>query len=199
MPNPDPYKALQKSLDWQQGVPELPGVQGRVYYLSKGSIGSWPKLPVDSAGRPTSAAYAGDFTLLGESKWLAIDVMPDKSKLTSDAQGELPSQTQLNKLELLHPSVGPEATAASAYLNNSDNVFLVQDMKGRWRVVGSPYYMTKTTVTQDNGQGPTGTASTTIAVEATDLVAAPFYTGTIVTEAGTIVTKTGGINPKSAA
>jgi hypothetical protein len=45
---------------------------------------------------------------------------------------------------------------------------------------------TKTTVAQDLGQGATGTTSTTINAEATDVVPAPFYEGTIETEDGTI-------------
>ena len=52
--------------------------------------------------------------------------------------------------------------------------------------MGSEKWITKTTVAQDNGQGPTGSTSTTISVEATDEVPAPFYMGTIVTEDGTI-------------
>ena len=87
---------------------------------------------------------------------------------------------------MVHPGVGAEATAAAAYLNNSDNVFIVEDMKGNYRVVGSEKWETKTTVAQDLGQGATGTASTTISVEATDECPAPFYSGSIVTEDGTI-------------
>ena len=82
--------------------------------------------------------------------------------------------------------MGPEASAASAYLNNSDNVFVVEDMKGNFRIVGSERWMTKTTVAQDNGQGATGTTSTTISVEATDEIPSPFYVGTLDTEEGVI-------------
>ena len=130
--------------------------------------------------------YRHGFVLVADAKWKFIDILPDKSQLTSEPQGELPSQTQLNKLTAVHPGVGPEAAAAAAYLNNSDNVFLVQDMRGNWRVVGSEKWLTKTTVNQDNGQGPTGTTSTTINVEASDEVPAPFYTGAIEAEDGTI-------------
>ena len=177
---------LQKSLGWCQGTPELPGVRRRAYYLSKGQIVTWPQLPRDTKGRATSADLTGFFELKADQKWLAIDILPDKSQLQSDPQGELPSMTQLNKLTLVHPGVGAEAAAAAAYINNNDNVFLVQDMKGNWRVVGSEKWLTKSTVAQDNGQGATGTTSTTIAVEATDEVPAPFYHGTIETEDGNI-------------
>lgn len=179
-------KNLQKSLDWCMGTPELPGIQRKLYYISKSMVVQWPQLPRDENGRVTGTELTGNFTLQADAKFHHIIILPEKSQLTSDAQGEAPSQTQLNKLVAVHPSVGKEATDASAYMNNEDNVFVVQDMKGKWRVVGSPKWTTKTTITQDNGQGATGTTATTINVEATDEVASPFYTGTLTTEEGEI-------------
>lgn len=177
---------IQKSLGWCQGTPELPGVKRRIYYISKGDIVEWPALSRDANGRITSAQYSGSFTLKADSKWKYIDILPDKSQLTSEPQGELPSQTQLNKLVAVHPGVGLRASAAAAYINNYDNVFLVEDMKGFFRVVGCDKWQTKSTVNQDLGQGPTGSTSTTINVEATDECPAPFYFGLIETEEGDI-------------
>lgn len=177
---------IQRSLAWCEGTPELPGIKRKAYYTNKSNIAQWPTLTHDANGRLTSAAYTGSFTLVADATWKYIEFIPTKSQLTSEAQGEYPSQTQLNKLVMVHPGVGSEATAAAAYLNNSDNVFIVEDMKGNYRVVGSEKWETKTTVAQDLGQGATGTASTTISVEATDECPAPFYSGSIVTEDGTI-------------
>ena len=169
------------------GMPELPGIRRRIYYLSKDQIAAWPPYNRDVNSRRTkTAVLTGNFTLVADAKWKYIDILADKSQLTSEAQGEIPSQTQLNKLVAVHPGVGPEASAAACYLNNSDNVFIVQDSKGYYRVVGSEKWITKTTVVQDNGQGPTGTTSTTINVEATDEVPAPFFFGIIETEDGNI-------------
>lgn len=178
--------SLQKSLAWCQGTPELPGVKRRIYYIAKNMIVKFPQLPRDDRGRPTSAVLSGSFTLAADAKWLYIDILPDKSQLTSEAQGELPSQTQLNKLVAVHPGVGKEASAAAAYINNTDSVFVVEDMKGNFRVLGNDKWSTKATVAQDLGQGPTGNTSTTINVEATDEVPAPFYVGTLETEDGDI-------------
>ena len=178
--------SIQKSLAWCQGRPELPGVKRRIYYISKYDIVKWPTLQHDANGRLTSAAYTGDFTLRADAKWKFIDIIAEKSQLTSEAQGESPSQTQLNKLVAVHPGVEAEATAAAAYLNNNDNVFLVEDMRGAFRVVGSEKWPTKTTVTQDLGQGVTSSTSTTINVEATDECPAPFYAGSIAADEGTI-------------
>lgn len=177
---------LQKSITWCQGTPEYPGIKRKIYYIAKDKIALWPTLPVDAGGRPTSAIYQGNFTLKADETWKRIDVLPDKCQVTSEAQGEVPSQTQLNKLTAVHPSVGEDASAAAAYINNTDNVFLVEDMKGKYRVIGSDRWSTKCTVAQDLGQGATGTTSTTINAEAPDVVPCPFYTGEIVTEEGTI-------------
>ena len=171
--------SIQKSLAWCQGTPELPGVKRRIYYIAKTDIAMFPTLPHDALGRTTSAVLQGDFVLKSDRKWKYIDILPDKSQLTSEAQGELPSQTQLNKLTAVHPGVGEEASAAAAYINNTDSVFIVEDMKGNFRVLGNDKWSTKAMVTQDLGQGATGTTSTTISVEATDEVPAPFYKGEI--------------------
>lgn len=183
---------LQASLGWCQGTPELPGIRRRIYYISKDKIVSWPTLPHDDHNRVTSATYTGNFTLQADATWKFIDILPDKSQLTSEAQGEYPSQTQLNKLTAIHPGVGAAASAAAAYINNTDNVFIVEDVHGNYRVVGSEKWQTKATVAQDLGQGATSTTSTTISIEATDEVPSPFYSGTIVTEDGTINPAAGG-------
>ncbi len=177
---------LQKSLKWCQGTPVYPGVRARAYYINKSDIVAWPTLTKGTAGNYTTATYTGDFTLAEDKKWLAIDHDVKSSQLTSEAQGEVPSQTQLNKLSLVHQGVGAEASEVALYMNNCDCVFLVAGMDGLFRVVGSEMWPGKITVAQDTGQGATGTASTTITVEATDVCPAPFYPGKIVTEDGDI-------------
>lgn len=179
--------SLQKSLEWCEGTSVYAGMRRRVYYISKGQIVKWPTLPRNEKTRqPTSSVYSGDFALKADAKFHYIDIVPERSQHTSDPQGDRPSQTQLNKLTLVYPGVGSEASDACAYLNNNDNVFIWQDMDGNWRVTGCEKWPTKTTVAQDNGQGAAGTAGTTISVEAPDEVASPFYTGVIPAEDGDI-------------
>ena len=178
--------SILKSLAWCQGTPELPGIKRRIYYIGKDQIVKWPTLNHDNRRRLTAAAYAGNFVLAADAHWKYIDILPDKSQLTSEAQGEYPSMTQLNKLTAVHPGVGVDASALAAYVNNNDCVYLVETVQGKFRVVGSEAWLVKSTVAQDLGQGPTGTTSTTLSVEATDECPAPFYYGKIETEDGTI-------------
>jgi len=156
---------------------------------SKSLIVAYPTLKRDQFGRPTSAVTEGDFELVDGAYFQYIDINIDKSTVTSDPQGEAPSQTQLNKATLFHNGTDEDSTGAPGWLNNSDNVYLVEDMLGRFRILGNNKWRTKTTVKQDLGQG-TNAAGTTIEVEVTDEVAPPFYNGAIETEEGTVYCET---------
>lgn len=177
---------LMGSLGWCEGRPVLPGIRRRLYYTAKSNVTKWPQLQTDEFGRATSATLQGNFELASDAVFHHIDVLVNDSGLTSEAQGEKPSQTQLNKLVAVHPAVDEAATMAAAYLNNNDVVAIVQDMDGKYRVIGNEKWQGNATVAQDNGQGATGKATTTINIEHTDVIPAPFYTGTIPTEEGVI-------------
>ena len=69
------------------GTPELPGIQRRIYYISKNQIVKWPKFQRDSHGRVISAVLRGNFLLAADASWKFITILPDKSQLTSEAQG----------------------------------------------------------------------------------------------------------------
>lgn len=178
---------LQSSLDWCEGTPELAGIRRNIYYTSFSNLAKYPVLEKDKNGRPVSSILKGAFVMREDKTFHKIVILADKSQYTSEPQGEYPSQTQLDKLNLVHPGVGPEAVQAECSINNTKNVFLFQDKKGRWRMVGHPDFDDmKNTVAQDLGQGTAGTASTTISVEAPNLVSAPYFNGTIITDEGEV-------------
>ncbi len=178
---------IQQSLAWCEGKVVVPGIRKRLYFIAKDKIAAWPTMAIDAdTGRPTSAVLTGSFTLVAGAKWKFIDILVDKSQLTSEAQGEYPSQTQLNKLTAVHPDVEEDATLGAMNFNNVDNAYLVPTMSDKYRLLGNEKYQGKATYAQDLGQGATGTASSTLTVEHTDLIPCPFYTGQIELEDETI-------------
>jgi len=181
-----------KSLKHCEGVPVSPGIKRRAYLLAVSDIMGWPTLPTDEFGRPTSATYQGAFTLAEGRKWLPYDHLPSKADFKSETQGEEPSKTFKVTANIIHPGIGEEAAAAATSLINTRVVALVEDMNGRFRVVGCEKCNGATvSPSRDNGQGATGSAGTTFALEADDVADAPFYTGPIETEDGTINEATG--------
>ncbi|MFG6385440.1 MAG: hypothetical protein K1V80_03040 [Muribaculaceae bacterium] len=170
-----------------EGVPVTPGIKRSAYLIPVSSILGWPKLPVDEYGRPTSATYEGAFTLAEGEKFKRYDHLPSKAEFKSESQGEEPSKTFKVTTTIVHPGIGPEAAAAATTLINSRVIAIVEDMEGRYRVVGCEKYNGATvSPSRDNGQGATGSAGTTFALEADDAADAPFYNGPIPTEDGII-------------
>lgn len=176
-----------KSLKRCEGIPVTPGIKRSAYLAAVSDIVGFPTLPTDEYGRPTSATYQGQFTLAEGKKWLRYDHLPSKAEFKSETQGEEPSKTFKVTTTIVHPGIGEEAAAAATSLINTRVIALVEDMDGRFRVVGCEKYNgASVSPSRDNGQGATGSAGTTFALEADDVADAPFYTGPIVTEDGTI-------------
>ncbi len=179
-------QALLKSMKWCQGKTVKPGIRRRIFAIIESQILKWPAIKRDTLGRVSSSVLQGSFQLVEGAKWAVIEHLPAKAEFKSETQGEYPSQTFKVNGSVVHPGVGEEAADATAAFLNSNCVFLVEDMDGRLRLIGSEDYDTVTTVSRDNGQGPTGNAGTTIAFEASMEADAFFYEGEIVTEDGTI-------------
>lgn len=179
-------QSIIKSLGWCQGRAVKPGIRRRVYAISVDQIIGWPTIQRDSIGRVTSSVLKGNFTLVEDAVWAVFEHIPNKADFKSETQGEYPSQTFKVTASIVHPGVDEAAADATAALLNSNCVFLIEDMDGNYRVIGSEDYDTVVTTSRDNGQGPTGTAGTTISIEASMDVDSPFYIGEIVTEEGTV-------------
>ncbi len=178
--------SVLKKMDWCQGKSVLPGIRRRGWVVAADSIANWPDFERDELKRPISAVRKGNFVLVEGEKFLPIDHLADKAEPKSDPQGEFPSQTFNNQLTIVHPEVGPEATAAITPFLNTEVVVIIEDMYGRFRIFGSKNWPAKIAPSQALGQGATGTSSTTLVITAADEVSMPFYEGEIPTEDGVI-------------
>lgn len=179
-------QSIVKSMGWCQGKTVKPGIRRRMFLIAADQILKWPTIKRDTLGRVTSSVMQGSFQLVEGAKWAKIEHLPAKAEFKSETQGEYPSQTFKVSGKFVHPGVGEEAADATASLLNTNAVGLVEDMDGRFRVIGSEDYDSVITSQRDNGQGPTGTAGTTVNMEASMEADAFFYEGEIVTEDGTI-------------
>lgn len=173
-------------LEWCDGRQNTPGVRPKILVIGKKSILTWPVLPdPETESDPVKlATYIGNFVLAADKYWEEVDIDSDKSPISGDAQGEYPSVTTLVKASFKHHGVEEEASAFARKANNSDYVYLVQQRNGKWRVVGNEMYRTKTKVAQKLGDASGSEMGTTIEVEVTDVMPAPFYVGEILTKKG---------------
>lgn len=186
-------KGIYDSLNWCPGQHVLPGIRPRVYFIPKSWIVKWPTLPAvaTEATMDKLATYTGDFTLASAKKWLSIDLLTNKSSITSESQGEAPSKTFMNKATLLYPGTDEAASGFCRQANIDQLVFLVQQRDSKFRVMGAEAFDIDVKPSQASGEGVSSAGGTTIAIEATDLCPSPFYQGKIETADGDISGKDG--------
>ena len=182
---------LYKSTNWCKGVPVLPGIRRRVYFMPKSDIVAWPTLPtmqdkVAPADPTNLVTLSGDFVPAADKKFRFIDVETTESPVTWESQGDAPYSTFLNKATFKHPGTGAEASAFAAQANNDDLIYLFQEKSGKFRVIGNEMFDTKTTPKGELGAADTDKAGTTLEVQTTATTPPPFYVGKIETESGDI-------------
>ena len=175
------------NLDWTDGQVSIPGIYHDLYYIPKGDITAWPAVVAAPADAPAEVTLAGDLVLAATKTFKKINCIDIKSPVVCEPQGEIRSQTFLNKLTAVTALNEEKATAFAKLANNTDLVYLVREKSsGKWRVLGNEMFQTNTKPTVNIGGDPTGEKGTTIEVEVTDPIPAPFYDGAIVTDQGDI-------------
>lgn len=183
-------KDLYKSVKKCPGARIAPGIRARIFFILKSQILTWPTLPTPGDEKNTDPAkfsqYTGNFTLAGDAKWHCLDLVDAKSNFTSETQGEAPSATFLNKGEFIVGGTDEDITGFATMAINDELIMMVQDRKGRSRVIGCEAFAPKITVSQASGSGVTDSCTTTVNTEATDFCPTPFYTGKIETDDGDI-------------
>lgn len=176
-----------QSLEWCEGKVNLPGIRTNVFVIPARDIVKWPTLPENFVTEMSELAiYVGNFELAEGKKFQKLQVLVDKSPVTSESQGAKPSKTTLVKATFVHPGTEEEATAFCGLANNDNYVYIVQTKPGKYRVIGNDMYQTETNPSQNLGGAPTDEMGTTLEVSVTDKMPAPFYTGEIDTVDGII-------------
>jgi hypothetical protein len=172
-------------LNWTRGTMNAPGIRGKVFFIPKNNIATWPAYAETPSTAAQAVTLSGDFALVAQKTFFELDINMDKSPVTSEPQGEEDSRTFLNKASFKYPGTHEEAAAFAKMASNDDVVFILQTKyPNKYRVIGSEMWRTQVNVSLAIGAAPADAVGTTIEVECTDIVPVPFYTGAIVTGDG---------------
>ncbi len=176
-----------ENLDWQDGNVSIPGIFEEAYYIPKSHITAWPAVVASPATAIEEVTLAGTFTLDALKVWKKINHIDGKAVCTADVQGEIRSQTFLNKATFKTSLTNEDATSFAKAANNANIVYLVKEKNsGKWRVLGNVMFNTLTKPNLSLGGEATSERGLTIEVEVTDSIPLPFYTGAIVTDDGDV-------------
>lgn len=180
-------KDIYADVPFCQGKKSLPGTRNHVYMIKKKSIKTWPTLPGSAAASlDKKAVYVGDFVLLADKKWRKIDLVPNENQPKSEQAGNWGAHVFTNTAPLLVPGTEEQVTGLITELNNDNNVFLVPQRNGKYRVFGNESFDCEVKLSQDWGKGTSDTNATTLEITVSDECPAPFYPGKIETSDGDI-------------
>lgn len=185
---------IYDSLIHCKGETVLPGLRPRAWWLPKSLIVTWPTLPNPSDENATMesiATYKGDFGLVADAKWLAIDLVDTASNIKSASQGDFPSKTFLNSSTLKYAGNNEAAAGFARLVNSDDGVYVVQQRDGKFRVIGNQMFSTDTKPAQESGMAVTDASGTTLEISVSDVCPAPFFVGKLVTAEGVLDCSTG--------
>ena len=176
-----------ENIDWQDGNVSIPGIYEEAYYIPKTHIVAFPAVIAAPATATDLVTLVGDFTLDALKVWKKINHIDGKANVSAEAQGEVRSQTFLNKATFKTSLTTEDATAFAMSANNANVVYLVKEKNsGKWRVLGNNMFNTITKPSVMLGGEATSERGLSMEVEVTDSIPLPFYTGAIMTDNGDV-------------
>lgn len=187
---------LYESLEFCKGKTTLPGLRGKVYFIPKSQIVTFPTLPkLDEEGLSMGklAVLKGDFVLAADAVFHQLDILTTASNVTYTSQGEIPSKTFVNNSTLKYAGNNEEAAGFARLANVDDLLYVVQQRDGKFRVLGNEEFDTDTKPAGDSGMQATDASGTTLEVSVTGMSPAPFYVGKLPTAEGVLDCATGKI------
>lgn len=175
----------------------MPGLRGTAFVTVKkspyryGTFG-WVVPDPDELswldGRPymTKLAVDGNSGARGQYEraettvtFVPIEFDAEESEFTCESEGDGYSKVFKNKLTIVVPSIDHDVELAIYNMINEDLAVIFQDQNGMWRVIGSKYWRTNTSVSMTSGKGHAGKAAATLTFECVDKFPAPIFEGAI--------------------
>jgi hypothetical protein len=191
-------------LNFNLGSVNPSGIGTTVYRIRKRYISAWPTIENDPDKDNTIeeadlATYEGSFTLVEGKYWQKIYSTQGKGSITPEVIGEDDCKMFNNKGVFSYPDLSPTALGFTKASVNDDFVYIVK-AAGRYHVIGSEDYRSKTTTSGPGSGDAAGSAKgLNFEIECPDVTPLPVYVGNIVMEDGTLNCNTGAFTPATPA
>lgn len=143
------------------GSDNTPGIQQQVFYAVLEDIDMLPLPAQDDSASPTGTfadlvTITADIIMKAGKQFHSIYVTLEEGDLKHEGQGETDSMSYKNTLEFSHPGSKAEVLGFAQWVKNNNIVFLVPEVDGQVRLLGSRAYPAKLSA----APGGTGKKST---------------------------------------
>jgi hypothetical protein len=170
----------------KSGSDNTPGIQQQVFYTTLENIVSLPKPDVDDSASDTGS-FAELVTITADivvkKPFSSIYVTLEDGELKHSGQGETDSMSFKNELEFAHPGTKPEQLGFAQWCKNSNLIFLVPEVDGQVRVLGTKAYPAKlASAPGSTGKKSTDGRKTTFTFHSSRKGPAPIFKGKIMVQ-----------------
>ena len=179
------YSSLVNSdISFGEGQDNFGGIR-KVYYgfLSDVDETQWP----EPAAAPTSfteaITIATPIVMLTGKKMNELYVTPETSGLDGEGQGDRDAQSTKRSAELLFPKSNADSLGFAKATINRNMFFLLEDMSGLLRLIGSPKFPANCTAKDTTGKASTDRPGVTFTVEDIGIGPCPIYAADVPLEA----------------
>jgi hypothetical protein len=180
LPKPDGVAMFNfADLTWADGEENMGGVKVTAYYALAADIETFPVLPTSPATAADEVTLDGNFVMKAGKYFHKIYCTMQTGEVVDENQGEADGQSFVHKATLFYPGTKVEALAFAKNANNSNMIFVIEEVTGQMRVVGSEAIPAKVKPSFTTGKAYADRKGMTLEVTSYGYTPAPVYTGYI--------------------
>lgn len=171
------------------GSDNTPGIQQQVFYAPIEDILTLPAPDIDDSASDTGTfedlvTITKNIVLKPGKQFRSIYVTLEDGELKHEGQGETDSMSFKNTLEFAHPGTKPQQLGFAQWCKNNNLVFLVPEVDGQVRVLGTRAYPAKlTSAPGSTGKKSTDGRKTTFTFHSSRKGPAPIFVGKVMLHA----------------
>ncbi len=165
---------------WPDGSDNIGGTEVNHYYVPLSDIETFPTIAASPATLAEEVTISDSFVMKTGKFFHKVYSTLDTGKIDDKSVGEFDGKSFEHSFEFLFPGTRAEALALIRKMNNTNMVFIASEADGQKRLIGSPAFPAKMSMSDvTTGQKTADRKGTTIKVESRGVTPAPIYTGAI--------------------
>ncbi|NCD40938.1 MAG: hypothetical protein EOL88_02485 [Bacteroidia bacterium] len=172
---------------WSDGTENMGGLKTIGYYALWADIDEFPSFPAAPATAADEVTLEGNFRMKTGKYWKKLYSTMETSELIDENQGEWDGQSFVHKATIFFPGTKAEALGFAKLANNSNMVFIFDELSGgNRRVIGSEGIPAKVKPSFTTGKATADRKGMTMEIQCYGYTPAPLYDGVIEIESEVI-------------
>lgn len=174
-------------ISYNQGSNNTGGVQQEIFWALFSDIAFFPPLiqpdPTGNGAITDLCTINENFIMNSGKRFQSMYVTLEKGRIKSQLQGELDCKSFMNEANFFLPGTSPLALGFATLAKNGSFVFLIPEVDGQLRVLGTKGYPAKLKAADtDTGEKTADPKGTPFTFQSAGSTPSPIYTGQVISD-----------------